>query len=140
MATNVKKIYAKELTGEELQKYEFLLQGEEVLMALKVQIGRDIFIATNKKLLFIDIQGITGKKVEYTIIPLTKINCFSVETAGTFDIDAEFKVWINGIGLREFELVPTLKEAYEKGRTGQDTASTRILQLAELLNKSVLGE
>ena len=48
------KIYAKELTREELQKYEFLLQGEEVLMALKVQIGRDIFIATNKKLLFID--------------------------------------------------------------------------------------
>lgn len=132
MATNVKKIYMKELTLEDLKPHEFLFKNEEVLMAFKGI--RDIFVATSKKLVFIDKQGITGKKTEYLIIPLNKINCFSVETSGVLDIDSEFKVWVNGLGLKEFQLQPTLKESY-KGQA--ELVNSRILQLAELLNNAI---
>lgn len=130
--TNVKKIYMKELALEDLKSHEFLFKNEEVLMAFKGI--RDIFVATNKKLVFIDKQGITGKKTEYLIIPLNKINCFSVETSGIFDVDSEFKVWVNGLGLKEFQLQPTLKESY-KGQA--ELVNNRILQLAELLNNAI---
>lgn len=130
--TNVKKIYMKELALEDLKPHEFLFKDEEVLMAFKGI--RDIFVATSKKLVFIDKQGITGKKTEYLIIPLNKINCFSVETSGVFDIDSEFKVWVNGLGLKEFQLQPTLKESY-KGQA--ELVNNRILQLAELLNNAI---
>ena len=130
--TNVKKIYMKELALEDLKPHEFLFKDEEVLMAFKGI--RDIFVATSKKLVFIDKQGITGKKTEYLIIPLNKINCFSVETSGVFDIDSEFKVWVNGLGLKEFQLQPTLKESY-KGQA--ELVNSRILQLAELLNNAI---
>ncbi len=37
----------------------------------------------------------TGSKVEYHSIPYKSITHFSVETAGTFDLDAELKIWIS---------------------------------------------
>ena len=58
---------------------------------------RDLIIFTNKRLILIDKQGITGKKVEYKSIPYSKINMFSLETAGRFDLDAEMKIWISGL-------------------------------------------
>lgn len=36
------------------------------------------------------------KKVEYLSIPYKSIVRFSVETAGTFDLDAELKIWLSG--------------------------------------------
>ena len=36
-----------------------------------------------------------GSKVEYHSIPYKSITHFSVETAGTFDLDAELKIWIS---------------------------------------------
>ena len=44
----------------------------------------------------IDKQGLTGKKVEYHSVPYRSITHFAVETAGTFDLDAELKIWISG--------------------------------------------
>lgn len=41
-------------------------------------------------------QGLTGSKVEYHSIPYRSITHFSVETAGSFDLDAELKIWISG--------------------------------------------
>ncbi|WP_278320935.1 PH domain-containing protein [Clostridium tetanomorphum] len=46
-----------------------------------------------------------GKKKEFMIIPFSKISTFSCESAGTFDIDAEMKVWCSGIGRIEFEFM-----------------------------------
>ncbi|WP_027624455.1 PH domain-containing protein [Clostridium lundense] len=88
--------------GSEL--YEFLiLNDEEILISYKSV--RDRLIVTNKRLIVIDVQGITGKKKEFMIIPFSKISTFSCESAGTFDIDAEMKVWCSGLGRIEFEFM-----------------------------------
>jgi hypothetical protein len=57
---------------------------------------RDSILFTDRRLILVDKQGITGKKVEYHSIPYRSITHFSVETAGTFDLDAELKIWISG--------------------------------------------
>jgi hypothetical protein len=71
-----------------------LVQGENVIKGYKIV--RDMFIFTDKRLILIDKQGITGKKAEYHSIPYKSISHFSVETAGTFDMDAEMKIYISG--------------------------------------------
>ena len=57
---------------------------------------RDSFVFTDKRLAFVNRQGLSGKKVEYHSIPYKSITYFSIETAGTFDLDAELKIWITG--------------------------------------------
>ena len=49
-----------------------------------------------KRLLLVDKQGVTGKKVEFHSNPYSKISHFSVETAGTLDMDSEMKVAVSG--------------------------------------------
>lgn len=71
-----------------------LTDGEEVQRAYVVI--RDSFVFTNKRLILIDKQGITGKKIEYHSIPYKSISHFSIETAGHFDMDSELKIWISG--------------------------------------------
>ncbi|MFB6468905.1 PH domain-containing protein [Cytobacillus sp. Hz8] len=56
---------------------------------------RDLIVFTNTRLILIDKQGVTGKKVDYHSVPYKSITHFSVETAGTFDLDAELKIWIS---------------------------------------------
>jgi len=57
---------------------------------------RDLFVFTNKRLILVDKQGVTGKKIQYHSIPYKSITHFSIETAGHFDLDAELKIWISG--------------------------------------------
>ncbi|WHY76685.1 PH domain-containing protein [Neobacillus sp. WH10] len=87
---------ASEVNTVEVQK-EFarvLAPNEQIDKAYKLI--RDMFIFTNKRLILVDKQGITGKKVEYHSIPYKNITHFSIETAGNFDLDAELKIWISG--------------------------------------------
>lgn len=71
-----------------------LIEGEQIVRAFRII--RDLFVFTDKRLILIDKQGITGKKAEYHSIPYKSISHFSVETAGTFDMDAELKIYISG--------------------------------------------
>jgi hypothetical protein len=90
---------AAEVNPEEAQM-EFariLAVNEKIEKAYKVI--RDLFIFTNKRLILVDKQGLTGKKVEYHSIPYKSITHFSIETAGSFDLDAELKIWISGNAL-----------------------------------------
>lgn len=73
---------------------QILAQGERVEHAY--QLIRDTFVFTDKRLVFVNRQGISGKKVEYMSIPYTKITRFSVETAGSLDLEAELKIWLAG--------------------------------------------
>jgi len=73
---------------------QILAPGEQVERAY--QLIRDYFIFTDKRLVLVDKQGLTGSKVEYHSIPYRSITHFSVETAGTFDLEAELKIWISG--------------------------------------------
>jgi len=90
---------ASESSVEELSsKYEKLLFESEVI-ELGFSLFRDVFMFTNKRLLIVEIQGLTGKKVTYLSLPYKNISRFSLETAGTFDLDAELKIWISSAEL-----------------------------------------
>jgi hypothetical protein len=71
-----------------------LAPGEKVEHAY--QMIRDYFVFTDKRLVLVDKQGVTGSKMEYHSIPYKSITHFSIETGGTFDLDAELKIWISG--------------------------------------------
>ena len=71
---------------------QLLAEGEEVEVGFRVV--RDTFIFTSRRLILVDVQGMTGKKTEYLSIPYRKITKYSIETAGHFELDAELKIWI----------------------------------------------
>ena len=87
---------ASEVNVKEVEKEleVILAPNENIEKAYKII--RDMMIFTDKRLIMVDKQGVTGKKVEYHSIPYRNITHFSVETAGTFDLDAELKIWISG--------------------------------------------
>ena len=60
---------------------------------------------TNKRIFAINVQGITGKKKDFTSLPYSKIQAFSVETAGVLDLDSELELWFSGMGKVKFEFV-----------------------------------
>jgi hypothetical protein len=87
---------ASEVRAEEVQKeFGHLLSSTERIEKA-YRLIRDMFIFTNKRLILVDKQGVTGKKIEYHSIPYKSITHFSIETAGNFDLDAELKIWISG--------------------------------------------
>jgi len=95
-----------EISSEKLnEKYKrLLIDGEQIELGFKLL--RDVFMFTNKRLILIDVQGITGSKAEYKSMPYKNISRFSLETAGTFDLDAELKIWISS------ENTPTVSKKF----------------------------
>lgn len=94
-------------TDELSQKFDQLLTENETI-ELGFKLIRDTFIFTSKRLILVDVQGITGNKTEYKSIAYRSISRFSIETAGTFDLDAELKIWIAG------EQMPSIKKQFNK--------------------------
>lgn len=80
----------------------FLIEGEMVLSVFRSV--RDQLVFTNKRIIAANVQGLTGKKVDYTSIPYSKVQTFSVETAGAFDRDCELEIYISSIGKIHFEI------------------------------------
>ena len=79
---------AKKLDG-------ILVRGEVVKAGF--QVIRDYFAFTTLRLIFVDHQGMTGKKVSYHSIPYRSITQYKLETAGRFDLEAELKIWVSGL-------------------------------------------
>ncbi|MBO0661275.1 PH domain-containing protein [Jiella sp. MQZ9-1] len=71
-----------------------LVSGEEIELAFMVV--RDMLVFTDLRLIMVDKQGMTGRKRNITSIPYRAISTFSIETAGTFDVDSEMTIWISG--------------------------------------------
>lgn len=86
--------------------------GNLLIPSEKIEVGfkllRDTFIFTDKRLIIIDVQGLTGKKMQYLSVLYKSISRFSVETAGSFDLDAELKIWISG------EQTPSITKKFNK--------------------------
>ena len=78
-----------------------LAEGEEIIQSFKGV--RDGVVFTNKRIFAINIQGVTGKKKDFTSLPYSKIQAFSVETAGVLDLESELDLWFSGIGNVRFE-------------------------------------
>jgi len=99
---------ASEVSTEKLkEKYGRLLISNEQI-ELGFALFRDVFMFTNKRLILIDVQGLTGSKIEYKSMPYKSISRFSLETSGTFDLDAELKIWISS------ENIPTVSKKFNK--------------------------
>jgi hypothetical protein len=80
---------------------DFLIGDEQIVGSY--QSIRDGVVFTNKRIIAINVQGITGKKKDFTSIPYSKITTYSLETAGTFDLDAELELYLSGVGKVKFE-------------------------------------
>ncbi|WP_276498630.1 PH domain-containing protein [Pontibacter litorisediminis] len=101
--------HASEVSIEKLAK-EFqpiLIDDERIERAYKLI--RDMLVFTNKRLILVNKQGLTGSKTDYQSIPYGSIKMFSKESAGIADLDAELKIWLTG------EDQPTIKQDFRKG-------------------------
>jgi len=85
-----------EMDADVLKKEFGVLLCEDERIEKAYKLIRDKWIFTNKRLIILDVQGVTGKKREYHSIPYRSVNHFLIETAGTLDTDAEMKIWIKG--------------------------------------------
>lgn len=97
-----------------------LVNGEEVLSAYKGM--RDYVVFTNKRIIAVNVQGVTGKKKDFTSLPFSKVQAFSSETAGTFDMDSELELYFSGLGKVKFDF----------------TGSSNIVQLSQIIGSYVL--
>ena len=102
---------------------QLLTDNESIEMGFKLI--RDTFIFTNKRLILVDVQGITGSKTEYKSIAYKSITRFSVETAGTFDLEAELKIWVSS------EVQPSIVKQFTK--------SVNVYEVQKVLAHHVLG-
>ena len=99
------KIYVGRLVqvGKLRERYEWLLLDDEIVEA-EFEGMRDSMIWTNYRMLVSNAQGLTGKKVEYSSFAWRAVTAFSLENAGTVDIDAELKICGSGWGVCEVQL------------------------------------
>ena len=97
-----------------------MVDGEEIISSYRTI--RDGVVFTNKRIISINIQGMTGKKVSYTTLPYSKIQAFSVETAGVVDLDSELDLWFSGRGHVKFAFV----------------SNANISQIGSLLSEKIL--
>ena len=120
--TNKNLIKLKEMDNTDGQKVveKLLIPDENVVFSFTSM--RDKLIFTDKRIISVNVQGITGAKIDYTSIPYSKIQVFSIETAGTFDLDAELDVTVSGLGTVRFELL----------------AKTNIRELGQHMSKYIL--
>jgi len=111
--------------SNELQKeYAYLLIDGEII-ELGFKLIRDMFIFTNKRLILVDKQGRTGNKLEYKSVTYKSITRFSIETAGTFDLDAELKIWVSS------EIEPSIQKQFTK--------AVNVYDVQKVLATHVLG-
>lgn len=82
---------------------DLLVDDEQIFASFKAI--RDMVFFTNRRVIAVNVQGLTGKKVDYTSLPYSKIQAFSFESAGVFDLDAEMELWFSGLGKVKFDFV-----------------------------------
>lgn len=110
---------------EDLQKDYGNLITENEFIEIGFRLIRDVFIFTNKRLILVDKQGITGRKMEYLSVGYKSISRFSIETAGHFDLEAELKIWISS------EVTPSIVKQFNR--------QVNIYDVQKVLAKHVLG-
>ncbi|MBJ6111737.1 PH domain-containing protein [Hymenobacter sp. BT523] len=117
---NAGTVQPTDLTNEYGQ---LLANGETIEIGFKLV--RDVFIFTNKRLIMVDKQGVTGKKAEYLSVAYKSISRFSIETAGHLDLDAELKIWVSS------ETLPSITRKFN--------SQVNIYDVQRVLAQHVLG-
>ncbi|QJD58643.1 PH domain-containing protein [Pseudomonas sp. gcc21] len=80
---------------------ELLMEGEQVIDSYKSM--RDGVVFTNKRIIAVNVKGLTGSKRDFTSLPYKDIVAYSIETSGTFDIDSELQIYFSSLGKVQFE-------------------------------------
>lgn len=80
---------------------QLMISGETIVSTYKAI--RDYVVFTSKRVIAINVQGITGSKKDYTSLPYSKIQAYSIETSGTFDLDSELELYFSALGKVKFE-------------------------------------
>lgn len=79
------------------------IEGEQVIACF--QGIRDSVTFTDMRIIAVNVQGFTGKKKDFTSLPYSKIQAYSIESAGMFDLDSELELYFSGLGKVKFEFV-----------------------------------
>ena len=87
---------ASEVDIEEVRKQLEPVLGDAENITTAYRLIRDLIVFTSARVILIDKQGLSGRKVHYLSIPYKSITQFSVETAGHFDTDSELRIWVSG--------------------------------------------
>ncbi len=97
---NLKPIRVDAVKGE---VNGLLIGGEEVVMAF--QTVRDQLLFTNKRIIAVDVQGITGKRKSFSTMPYSKIQYFSIQTPGFAELipDSELFIMFSNTFTAKFE-------------------------------------
>lgn len=93
---------AKSMDSSESKKFHSnfgLLLADGEMIEVGFAVLRDTFLFTNKRLILVTVKGISAKQIEYVSIPYGRINKFSIQTGGNFELDAELKLWIGNDAL-----------------------------------------
>lgn len=106
---------ASEVDVAEVQEELAPILGDSERVVSAYKLVRDLIVFTSNRFMFIDKQGMTGRKVDYHSVPYKAITQFKVETAGHFDLDAELKIYISGQSEPlEFELKSDTAKGVQK--------------------------
>lgn len=97
-----------------------LVPKEEIIGVYKSV--RDYVVFTNRRFISANIQGVTGKRRDYTIMPYSKISVFSIETSGVLDVDSELQLFFSGVGKVTFEF----------------TGSADIVEIGQMISRHLL--
>lgn len=90
------KLSPSTIADAQAQLAPLLVDEEEIRLSFSSI--RDSVVFTDKRLIATNVQGMTGKKRDYSSLPYSKVQAWSVETAGSFDRDAELELWFSGLG------------------------------------------
>ena len=97
LGDNAMQVDATEVEKRFKTEFPILLADEKVELAFKS--GRDTKFFTNRRVLFINVKGLLGKKIEFLSLPYSSIHAFYVQTAGAIlDRDTELRIFTNMVG------------------------------------------
>ena len=101
----------------------FMLPDENIVSAF--QSGRDQVVFTDKRIIALDVKGITGSRKEFSTLPYSKIVHFTLQTPGflEFNNDSELVVAYPNGALIQFEF---------------SGGNVNILEIAQIISRYVL--
>ncbi|MDP5137086.1 PH domain-containing protein [Rheinheimera baltica] len=99
---NNKTVFKLKQNPEYAEKVSSLLLGDESIVDSYSSM-RDGVVFTTKRIIAVNVQGLTGSKKDFTSMPYKNIVAYSVETSGTFDLDSELELYFSAIGKVRFE-------------------------------------
>ncbi|MCB5227331.1 PH domain-containing protein [Alishewanella sp. 16-MA] len=118
---NNKSVFKLKQNNEFAEKVTALLLDDETVID-SYKSMRDGVVFTNKRIIAVNVQGITGSKKDFTSLPYKNIVAYSVETSGTFDLDSELEIYLSSVGKVRFEF----------------TGSTAIVDISKHISLSIL--